>query len=168
VWVLRHAKAAPQGRDDHSRPLTPRGRRQATEVGTYLAGAPVPEVAVPELVLSSSARRAVQTAELVVAELGDDVELVVERRLYPADPDDVVDILRGLGSDPASVLVVGHNPTVHELALLLLDGDDGRGRSRLERGFPTASLAVIAVGATSWTGLSTGTGTLLDLHTPDP
>jgi phosphohistidine phosphatase len=168
VWVLRHAKAAPQGRDDHSRPLTARGRRQATEVGTYLAGAPVPDVDSPELVLSSSARRAVQTAELVVAELGGDVELVVEPRLYQADPDDVVDVLRELGSDPPSVLVVGHNPTVHELAFLLVDGDDGRGRSRLERGFPTAALAVIAVGATSWTGLSTGTGTLLDLHTPDP
>jgi phosphohistidine phosphatase len=167
VWVLRHAKAAPQGRDDHTRPLTARGRRQATEVGTYLGGAPVPDVAIPELVLSSSARRAVQTAELVVAELGD-VELVVERRLYAADPDDVVDILRALGSDPPSVLVVGHNPTVHELAAVLLDGDDGGGRSRLERGFPTAALAVIAVEATSWTGLSTGTGTLLDLHTPEP
>jgi phosphohistidine phosphatase len=166
VWVLRHAKAAPQGRDDRSRPITARGRRQAAEVGRYVAGSPVTDVATPELVVSSPARRALQTAELVVAELDGRVELRVEHRLYDALPDDVVDILRELGDDPASVLVVGHNPTVHELALLLVDGEDA-GRSRLEAGFPTAALAVVAVGTTSWTRLTTGTGTLLDLHTTE-
>jgi phosphohistidine phosphatase len=168
VWVLRHAKAGPQGRDDHSRPITARGRRQAAEVGRYVARPPVTGVARPELVLASSARRALQTAELVMAELGGDVELVVEHRLYQADPDDVVDILRELGDDPSSVLVVGHNPTVHELALLLLDGEDTAGNAALEQGFPTATLAVVSVDTASWSRLATGTGTLFDLHRPDP
>jgi phosphohistidine phosphatase len=167
LWVLRHAKAVPQGRDDHGRPITARGRRQATEVGRHVARAPVTGATRPELVLSSSARRALQTAELVVAELGGEVELVVEHRLYQADPDDVVDILRELGHAPSSVLVVGHNPTVYELALLMVDREDTAGNAALEQGFPTATLAVIGVGAASWARLASGTGTLLDLHTPE-
>jgi len=166
VWVLRHAKAGAHGQDDHSRPLTARGTRQATDVGRYLAAGPVPGLAVPELVVSSSARRAVQSAELVVAQLTSPVELVVEHRLYSADPDDVVEVIGELGGDARSVLVVGHNPTVHELALLLLEPTDV-GRSRLEKGFPTAALAVVAVPTPSWARLSLGTGTLLELRTPD-
>jgi len=166
VWVLRHAKAAPQGPDDHSRPLTARGKRQATDVGRYLAGEPLAGVPVPGLVLSSSARRALQTAKLVIEQLTSHVELVVERRLYDADADDVAELLRELGADAPSVLVVGHNPTLHEFAVLLLDPEDP-GRARLQdEGFPTAALAVAAVPAPSWARLSLGTGSLLDLRTP--
>jgi phosphohistidine phosphatase len=127
----------------------------------------VADVTVPELVLTSSARRAVQTAELVVAALDPSVELIVEKALYGADADDVVEVIRNFGGDAASVLVVGHNPTVHELALVLLKSEDTDGRARLERGFPTAALAVSAVGTDSWAGLSMGTATLLELHTPE-
>ncbi len=163
--MLRHAKAASQGPDDHSRPLTARGRRQATDVGSYVAGDPVPATSVLDLVLSSSARRAVQTAELVMAELGARAELVVEPALYGADADDVVEIVRGLGADAASVMVVGHNPAAHELAVLLLDDEDVEGGARLDRGFPTAALAVIALPAPTWARLSLGSGTLLALRT---
>jgi phosphohistidine phosphatase len=166
VWVLRHAKAAAHGQDDHSRPLTARGTRQATDVGRHLAGMPFSGFPVPELVLSSSARRAVQSAELVVAQLASPVELVVERRLYTADADDVVELIRELGGDAPSVLVVGHNPTLHEVALLLLEPEDA-GRTRLEKGFPTAALAVVSVPTPSWGRLSLGTGTLLELRTPE-
>ncbi len=165
MWVLRHAKAASQGPDDHSRPLTARGTRQATDVGRYLAGAPIADRPVPGLVLSSSARRALQSAELVMAQMPSTVELVVERRLYTADADDVAELLRELASDEPSVLVVGHNPTLHEFALLLVDPEDP-GRARLEQGFPTAALAVAAVPAPGWPQLALGTGTLLDLRTP--
>jgi phosphohistidine phosphatase len=165
VWVLRHAKAGAHGPDDHSRRLTARGTRQATEVGSYLARAPLAGFSVPALVLCSSARRAVQTAELVMAQLVTPVELAVERRLYSADVDDVVEIVRDQSGDVASVLVVGHNPTLQELALELLERDDD-GRARVEQGFPTAALAVVAVPVVSWARLALGTGTLIDLHIP--
>jgi len=165
VWVLRHAKAAHGGPDDHSRTLTGRGRRQATEVGRAITDAP-DSVPPPELVLSSSAVRAVQTAELVLAQLAADVELVVEPRLYDADGDDVITVLRELGADVSAVMVVGHNPTMYELALLLLDSEDLDGRARLERGFPTTALAAVALSVASWDRLSPGTGTLRELRTP--
>jgi phosphohistidine phosphatase len=167
VWVLRHAKAASEGRDDHSRALTARGRRQATAVGRHIASSPVADVTVPELVLTSSARRAVQTTELVMAELDPSVELMVEKALYGADADDVIEIIRNFGGDAASVMVVGHNPTLHDLALVLLQREDTDGRARLGRGFPTAALAVSAVRTRSWAGLSTGSATLLELYTPE-
>jgi phosphohistidine phosphatase len=124
-------------------------------------------VGAPELVLASSARRALETAQLVVAELEPDVELMAERSLYGADPDDVVEIVRTLAGDAPSVLVVGHNPTVHEFALLMLDDGDATGRARLEGGFPTAALAASAVAVDSWAHLALGTATLMDLRTPD-
>jgi phosphohistidine phosphatase len=136
-------------------------------VGTFLAGARVLGVRSPQLVLSSSARRAVETAELVVAELPPGAELMAERSLYGADPDDVVEIVRTLAGDAPSVLVVGHNPTVHEFALLMLDEADAAGRARLERGFPTAALAASTVDIDSWTRLALGTATLVDLRTPE-
>lgn len=166
VWVLRHAKAAQHADDDHSRPLTSRGTRQAAELARYLAASPVAGVALPGTVVCSSARRAVQTAELVAVGLGPDVELFVEDALYHADADDVLDRLRALADDGASVMVVGHNPTLHDVALLLLAGADDAGRSRLEQGFPTAALAVVALPAVSWGAVAPGTGTLLDLWTP--
>jgi len=164
--VLRHAKAASQGRDDHSRPLTTRGTRQATDVGTYLAHASIAGAAAPALVLSSSARRARQTAELAMAQLDPHTPLLVERGLYHADADDVIEILRERGGDAPSILVVGHNPTLHDLALLLVGDDDDEGRTRLERGFPTAALAVLGLGSPTWARLSARTATLLELRTP--
>ncbi len=65
------------------------------------------------------------------------------------------------------MLVVGHNPTVHDLVLLLLDDEDAKGRARLHHGFPTATLAVAALSTRSWARVAPGTATLLELRTPD-
>ena len=163
--MLRHAKAASQGPDDHGRPLTARGRRQATDVGAYVAGDPVLGVARARAraVVVGPARRGDGRARDGRARAR--AELVVEPALYGADADDVVEIVRGLGGDADSVMVVGHNPTVHELAVLLLDDEDVNGRARLDTGFPTAALAVIAMATPTWTRLAPGSGMLLALRT---
>ena len=166
VWVLRHAKAEAHGPDDHGRALTGRGRRQASEVGDYLAGAALPGVQRPRTVLCSSATRARQTAELAVDALGDDVDVRVEPALYGADPDDVLDVLRTLDDTVTSVLVVGHNPTLHELVVLLIDDALEDERARVEARFPTAALAVVGVPAPQWSRLALGTGRLVELRLP--
>jgi phosphohistidine phosphatase len=166
VWVLRHAKAGPHGPDDHERPLTGKGRRQAAEVERFLADPPPSAAPRPELVLSSSATRAVETAQLVLPALGEQARFVVDRRLYGADPDDVVAILRELPDDVRSVMVVGHNPTLEEVALELVDPDDATGRERLERGLPTGALAMVRMPAPSWSVVSPGTGSLVELIIP--
>jgi phosphohistidine phosphatase len=167
LWILRHAKAASQGTegDDHSRPLTGRGRRQTTQVAAYMAAKVAAAEPVPDLVISSSATRARMTAEPVHAALGDGVPLDIEPALYGADPDDIVDRLRLIGDDTTSVMVVGHNPTFHELALLL-DAVDDDGRARLETGFPTAALAHLVLDVTTWTEVVAGCGRLEELFVP--
>ena len=165
VWVLRHAKAEAHGPDDHGRALNDRGRRQAAEVGAYLAGVGLPGAPRPRTVLCSSATRARQTAELATEALGD-VDVRVDPALYGADADDVVELLQTLEDTVTSVLVVGHNPTLHELAVLLVDDAREHERARVEARFPTAALAVVGVPATDWTRLVLGKGRLLELRLP--
>ena len=116
LWVLRHGKAArnaPAGGGDKERPLTARGRRDATALGHRLAagvgvfglrGVPVPEVA-----LCSSAVRTRQTADLVLEAMGGDVRLEALHSLYGANPDTVLGYVRELDDGFTSALLVGHN-----------------------------------------------------------
>ncbi len=168
VWILRHGKAATKGPagDDHSRPLTGRGRRQSAEVAAYLADKVAAGAPTPDVVLTSSAARALETAQAVHGALGEDVPLEIGRALYGADADDIVNRLRLVPDEIASVMVVGHNPAFHDLTLLLVSADDSEGRARLEAGFPTAALAVVALDAGHWTEVVAGCGRLEELFLP--
>ena len=167
LWVLRHAKAeagAPGG-DDHERSLTDRGRRQGAALAATLPSLAADGCPLPGLVLCSTATRARQTAAAILGALGPDVMVEEERSLYHADADDVLARLRLVPDEVAGVMVVGHNPTLHELCFDLVDGDSA-GRARLEAGFPTAALAVVALGGRSWQQLARATGRLVALVVP--
>jgi phosphohistidine phosphatase len=168
LWILRHGKAAADGPDgdDHSRPLTGRGRRQTSQVAEHMAERRASGAPVPQLVLSSSAARALMTAEPVHAALGPEVSFAVERGLYQADPDDIIDRLRLLPAATVGVMIVGHNPTFHDLALLLDSPDDTPGRTRLQSGFPTAALAQLTLDVPTWTEVVAGCGQLEELFLP--
>ena len=177
LWLLRHGKAvsdAPWGGGDRDRPLTGRGRRDATALGTRLAGGdPVlglTGVPRPQLVICSAAVRTRQTAGLVVGAGGDRLALDSLDALYGADTDVVLRYVREVDEGIGSVLVVGHNPTIYQLAWELLgDGRDGRARdrARLEsNGFPTCALAVLALAAPSWEDAVDGCATLEGVFTP--
>jgi phosphohistidine phosphatase len=168
LWVLRHAKAASDGPDgdDHSRPLTGRGRRQTTQVRSFVAGRLASGATTPDVVISSSAVRARRTAEPVHEALGAHVPLDIERSLYGADADDIVTRLRLVPDEIGSVMIVGHNPSFHELVLLLVSADDAEGRARLETGFPTAALALVALDVARWSEVGAGSGRLEELFVP--
>ncbi len=178
LWLLRHGKAAsdaPWGGRDRDRPLTGRGRRDATALGKRLAGEdPVlglTRVPGPQLVICSAAVRTRQTAGLVVEAVGDRLPLDSLDALYGADTDVVLRYIREVDEGVGSVLVVGHNPTIYQLAWeLLADGRDGRergDRAVLEsRGFPTCALAVLALGVPSWEDAADGCATLEGVFKP--
>jgi phosphohistidine phosphatase len=168
LWILRHGKAASKSTkgDDHSRPLTGRGRRQSTEVAALVADKVTSGAPTPDLVLSSSAARARATAEPVHGAMRDGVPLDIERPLYGADADDVINRLRLLTDDIGAVMIVGHNPTFEDLALLLLSPDDADGRARLGDGFPTAGLAVEALDVATWSEVTAGCGRLEEFFVP--
>lgn len=155
LLLLRHAKSswADPGTRDHDRPLNDRGRRAAPLVGAYLEQ----EGLVPDRVLCSSARRTCET----VARLGlpDAVDVVVEHALYQASPDTVLDLVRETDDAVTTLMVVGHNPTMHALALGLAGDGEPRARARLREQYPTAALAVLEV-AGDWASVGPGQTTL--------
>jgi phosphohistidine phosphatase len=168
VWLLRHAKAVPDvpaGGSDHDRPLAPRGRRDAAALGLLLRSGDLGfgADAVPGLVLASTAARTRATAEAVASALGLPVE--PRRRLYYGSPADMLDELRALGDGPRAVMVVGHNPATHTLALELLADDDQVGRAALDS-FPTCAVALLRAGVARWGDIANGTATLVGFSRP--
>lgn len=143
LLIVRHAKAGyPDGVADHDRPLTERGERDAVALGQWLAV----ERLVPDLVLVSTATRASRTWELARPALGDaDVDVHVERRLYNADADTVLDSLRENGGDAHTVAVFGHEPGLSTLARWLADPgtSDPQEVAGLGDRFPTAGVVLM-------------------------
>ncbi|MDO8107512.1 histidine phosphatase family protein [Isoptericola sp. b441] len=159
--LLRHAKAEPAGGvSDELRPLAVTGRRQCVGVGQRLATSGL----VPEQVLVSSAVRTRQTWDLVRQALGDipEPELVVTDELYDAGPRDVMALVRRTDERVATVLVVGHEPTMSVAATLLADPTPPVGDLReLHAGLPTAGFAVLEV--QEWVGVDRSALRLLEV-----
>ncbi len=133
--LVRHAKAM-AGMDDEARELAPRGRRDAERLGPWLAGQGI----VADRVVVSPATRTRQTWELIAAGLGQAPAPVFDERIYDDTLDDLYDVLADTPEDTSTLLVVGHNPAVEELAADLVPGD-----SRLSRGLATCAVAVFDV-----------------------
>ena len=173
LWILRHAKAAREatwGGLDRDRPLTGRGRGDATALGRRLADEDPPlgleGLVAPELVLCSNATRTVETADLVLGAREERVPLDAYSSLYQADPSTVLTYVREVDEHVGSALVVGHNPTMYLLAWDLL-ADGSPDRDTLESvGFPTCGLAVLSLAVDAWEDVVPGCGTLLGLFAP--
>lgn len=138
--VLRHAKSAwPDGVADRDRPLSGRGRRDAPAVGRW-----VREQSLSiELALVSSARRTVETFDLVAAELDPPPQRRVTDEVYHASTGDLLDLVRELPTEVGTAMVLGHNPSIGMLAALL----DDRSSGLLD--FKTSAVAVFDIG-TAW------------------
>ncbi|MGE5538910.1 MAG: SixA phosphatase family protein [Gemmatimonas sp.] len=162
LLLLRHAKAAQKGPDgtDHGRPLNDRGRNDAAAIGQWLAAH---SKVAPEMVLCSTADRTRETLA-VLAEQGVSATPRFERELYLAEPATILDCIARVPSAVGRVMVVGHNPGVHELARALVGTIGARPATRLafdrmRAKFPTCALAVIAfpyIGR--WTDVAPGNG----------
>lgn len=153
--VLRHAKAEQPGiLDDHERALTGRGRRDARAAGEWLAGHGL----VPELVVCSTARRARETWDGVQAGLGAVPEVRYEPGLYAAPVARLLQVLWAVPDTAVRVLLVGHNPGVHELVQELAAPTP-------VAEFPTAALAVLDADV-PWSALAGGAARLADLAVP--
>jgi phosphohistidine phosphatase len=168
LMLLRHAKTehdAPSGRD-RDRRLDDRGRSDAAEIGGWIGRHPP----FPDSVLVSPATRAHQTWEIVREAMKDrapkpQVELVPE--LYGADPSQLLQIIRAASaSDPQRLMVVGHNPGMHELALALSGSGDAAGRKALADNLPTSGLAVFDFSVDDWADVAFRHGRLVMFVSP--
>lgn len=163
LYVLRHAKSDwhHPGLADHDRPLAPRGERAAARMAEHLRS----EGIEPTVVLCSSARRARQTLAALEPVLGD-ADVRIESGLYGADVVALLEQLAVVDDDVDSVLLIGHNPGLHELALELAGDGDADVVEQLRAGLPTAALVTLALDRSAWSDLAPGTARLVGLVTP--
>ena len=155
LFLLRHAKSSwdDPGLDDRDRSLAPRGRRASKLIAAHLRR----ERIAPSLVLCSSARRTRETLERVVPAL-DAANVSIEDRLYGASSEGLLQRLREVPADVESVMLVGHQPAIQELALDL--AGDGAELARVRAKFPTAALATLLF-AEDWSELGPGSAELV-------
>jgi phosphohistidine phosphatase len=155
VYLLRHAKSSWDDHSlaDHERPLAKRGRRAGKLMERHFRA----ENVRPRLVLCSTATRARETFDLVQPAL-DDAHVELEPELYGATEDTMLERLRDLPDDVDSVMLIGHNPGLQSLGLLLA-GDGGRRRD-LEKKYPTAALATLDFDGAGWAELAPGSANL--------
>lgn len=163
LWLLRHAKAVPQGdgQEDRDRPLAEKGEQAMRDLGAWAAAHKL----APQLVLCSSAVRTRQTLALLLPSLAGRPEIMIEGGLYLADSGDLLARLRRVAGKCESVLLVGHNPGLHELAASLPRPVSGALGRRLAAGMPTGALAGFAFDQ-PWSGLDPGAARLTHFVTP--
>jgi phosphohistidine phosphatase len=137
LHLLRHAKSSwKEEVEDHERRLNRRGREAARRVGFAL-----PVIGKLDLILCSSARRTRETMELVFAEFAVRPRSVVDDELYEASKDELMSRLRRLPEDIGNVLLIGHNPGLHELAMAIANTNTAGFRALSSGKFPTAARA---------------------------
>lgn len=130
--VLRHSKAMnPFGVADHDRPLSDRGRRDASAAGAWLAKHGLR----PDLVLCSPALRTRQTLDELALDAVVDVDL--DPRIYSAEVESLRELIAEVPDEVGTLLLIGHNPAVHQLVFDLTGAES--------EGFPTTALAVLRI-----------------------
>ncbi|MEA1938840.1 MAG: histidine phosphatase family protein [Pseudomonadota bacterium] len=148
LFILRHAKSSwdDPDIDDHERPLAPRGARAGTLIGRHLKNIGIN----PDLILCSTAKRARDTLHLVLAQLDSNTDPLYERSLYMCGAQGWIQRLRGVPETFNTVLVVGHNPDLHELAAAMaVTGDEDAIDSVMTK-MPTAGLAEFDLDMDAW------------------
>lgn len=159
--LFRHAKAirATPGLRDRDRTLEPRGRDDAQLIGAYLAK----HGFTPDRAIVSPSLRTRETFDCAALPVPADED----ERIYEAAPEDILAAIADADDAARALLVVGHNPGIHELAMQLIATGDIEHRERLGEGFPTAGLAVIDFAVDAWRKLHRQGGRLERFVSPE-
>jgi phosphohistidine phosphatase len=156
LFLVRHAKSSRDdpALSDKERPLNDRGMRDAVRMGERLARQGVK----PDLIVSSPARRALATAEIIARKLDYKVkDIVVDERLYAAALDDLLEVIQEFGDKPNRVMLFGHNPEMTELAHRL---------SSKIAAMPTCAVAEFSFDTKSWSNVGKQEPAKVTLHDP--
>lgn len=156
LLIMRHAKSSWEetGLHDHDRPLNKRGKLNAPRMGRLLRELDL----VPDLILTSSARRARDTAEAVADQSGYAGDVRVDEDLYAAPPEAYLEALTAADDSYERLLIIGHNPGLEELLDMLTDEREA---------LPTAAIAHVDLPIQSWQDLTGETpGKLVKLWRP--
>jgi phosphohistidine phosphatase len=162
LYVLRHAKSSwdDPSLADRDRPLAARGRRAAPLIGDHLRRLGI----APQVVLCSSSRRTRETLDLLGDVVAQDGEVSIDDDLYHATPATLLVRLRQVPDTASDVLLIGHNPALQQLVLML--AGSGGSRAQVARKFPTAALATLRATVGGWADLDVGRASLTDFVRP--
>lgn len=158
LYLMRHAEAAwmHSGQRDFDRPLTPKGELDAKEMGQRLKA----RGELPDIMLSSPARRATQTTEIIATELSHPLEAIIFREaIYEAGVSDLLDIIQNLDARYESAMLIGHNPSL-TWVINQLTGEHIANA-------PTCSIATLRTFSPRWEDSSSGATDLLDFDYPN-
>ena len=163
LLLLRHSKAVPfMGSGDHDRALTERGRSDAARLGAFLAS----EKIAPQAAVHSGARRTKETLAIVLGKLEPGIKASAEPRLYNATDAAFLSVVRHSPDAAQTLLLVGHNPTMAEMACRLAGTGERSAMARMAAKFPTSALAVVDFDVDHWSEIGEGMGRLVHFATP--
>jgi phosphohistidine phosphatase len=164
LLLFRHAKATRSGRgiEDRPRALIERGRKDSATIGAYMAE----DALVPDRVLVSPAVRTRETWKFSAPEFRVAIDAVTVEQLYDATPEAIMAVIKETPKSAHSVLVIAHNPGLHELALMLIATGNVEARALLKEKLPTAGLVIIDFAFDDWRELRRDTGRLDRYITP--
>jgi len=164
LTLLRHAKSGwddPVSRD-FDRPLNAKGKRAAETVGRTMRSLDL----AFDHVVASPAVRVEQTIDGVESGYGRALSPAYDRRVYLASAGSLLDVVRETADDHATLLLIGHNPGLEDLVLLLAPDEPGGLRGDVEEKYPTATLAGLTFAVDAWGDIVEGAGTLTRLIRP--
>ncbi|MGH9127875.1 MAG: SixA phosphatase family protein [Acidimicrobiales bacterium] len=163
LLLLRHAKSdwTPSDPNDHDRPLAKRGRNAARGVAEL-----IPPDEDPELILCSSARRAIETLAGVSSLFKHGAQVSIEHGLYGADEEALLARLHAVPPETASVMVIAHNPGLHDLAIRVTGKGDPEVVEALAEHLAAGGLVSLSLEDGTWADLGTGSARLARYEVP--
>ena len=163
LFVMRHAKSdwGDSSLKDFDRPLNERGWNAAKTMGRAMRERDL----VPDFVLSSPSARTTETLARVEEGFGEKFEAAQDRRIYLAETETLVELVRGAPAKSERLMIVGHNPGMHELVLALAQGP-AELRDEIAHKYPTAALAEISFDVDDWPEIALDSGCLRNFLRP--
>jgi phosphohistidine phosphatase len=164
LMLLRHAKAERSlpGAPDRERGLVERGRNEASFIGGYM----VTHAFTPDRVLVSPAVRTQETWKCASAAFRSAPSATTVERLYDASAAAILAAIKEAPANANTLLVIGHNPGVHEVAVLLIASGDVQTREQLREKLPTCGLVIVDFAIDEWARLHPHSGRLERFVTP--
>jgi phosphohistidine phosphatase len=164
LLLFRHAKAQrPEpGMKDRARVLIERGRKDSAKIGAYMATNGL----VPDRVLISPSARTQETWKFTATAFSSTPAAVTAEQLYEATPREIIALVKEVPTEVHTLLVIGHNPELHELALMLVASANTDARKLLQDKLPTAGLVIMNFAFDDWRKLHRQSGRLERFVTP--